>query len=1009
MEWIKDLETKIFVKMKKLKSFILLLEMQNNMKNFRIKVFLSFFVLFLSEVVIGQNSVDSLYYYEGKRDFQKAIYFGEIVKGDLIKNHDEESLIVVSNNLGVYYYTLGYFQKAENQFKEALELQKNKHGVESFNFALIQKHASKNYRALGEFDKAEKFINNAISIFKNKAGVKSPDLANAIEILGQINVDKGNYKEAISLLEKSVENFKAIFGENDVYASVLGLLGNAYLMDGKYSKSEYYLIKSINILKKSNNVSVTDYVDIVGSLSQLLLGIGNYKEAARYLEESMEMVSKSSYNPRNYIKVCSNIGYYYLFISDYVNAEVFIKEGMNLGEEVYGSNNMGTLTLKFNLSTLYQTTGNLTEAEELNIQVLNSFREIKGEFSLACIVAEENLAQLYAKQKKYFEAEKIHIEVLDKLKKLGDGNEGVYFVTIKDLANMYDNYDLLKSSIYNQKQCEFLKKNIYHFLSFLSENELKFYSEFILFDRFYPLSFLHRNPQQFSSIKQGCYENELLVKNLSLRNQQRIASSIQKSKDEALKQKYEQFVSNKRQLTKWNELPQDKRPATYTTVNAEIEILEKELVRSSVEFADAKKALSINWKQIQDKLKANELAVDLVAFRYYNQKWTDSIVYAAFVVGKDFKAPKYIPLFEEKQLAFLLERNQKDNDASRIDRQYQEGSISDLFLKPLEKELKGISTIYLAPAGLGHQIDFSALPISVSQTLGEKYKVHVLGSTAQILSYNQEYFDKNDKIDLLLYGAVNYDKSEDTTKIDYVSNDDRPDDQFQQNATRCGIAKWSYLGGTKKEVEQIEIAARNNGFSTTIVNESNATEESIKKLDGRKAPFVLHLATHGFFFADPKQELQEENLLLENKYKVLKNADDPMMRSGLLFAGANKYWTKPTENLNTDDGILTASEISNLDLSACQLVVLSACETGLGEIKGSEGVFGLQRAFKMAGVKNIIMSLWKVPDAQTAELFEIFYSECLSGNTIHDSLKTAQEQMKQKYSPYYWAGFVLLE
>jgi CHAT domain-containing protein len=134
-----------------------------------------------------------------------------------------------------------------------------------------------------------------------------------------------------------------------------------------------------------------------------------------------------------------------------------------------------------------------------------------------------------------------------------------------------------------------------------------------------------------------------------------------------------------------------------------------------------------------------------------------------------------------------------------------------------------------------------------------------------------------------------------------------------------------------------------------------------------------------------------------------------MMRSGLLFSGANKYWGKGIENLTTEDGILTASEISNLDLSACQLVVLSACETGLGDINGSEGVFGLQRAFKMAGVKNIIMSLWKVQDVQTAELFDVFYRECFAGKTIHDAFQTAQAKMKVKYSPYYWAGFLLLE
>jgi CHAT domain-containing protein len=185
--------------------------------------------------------------------------------------------------------------------------------------------------------------------------------------------------------------------------------------------------------------------------------------------------------------------------------------------------------------------------------------------------------------------------------------------------------------------------------------------------------------------------------------------------------------------------------------------------------------------------------------------------------------------------------------------------------------------------------------------------------------------------------------------------------------------------------------------------------KSILKLDGRTTPFVLHLATHGFFFADPIQELPNDINSIEGNAKIYKASEDPMLRSGLVFAGANNYWNNTNDNITIDNGILTASEISNLDLSACQLVVLSACETGLGEVKGSEGVFGLQRAFKMAGVKNIIMSLWKVPDAQTAELFDIFYSECFAGKTIHEAFQSAQSKMKVKYSPYSWAGFVLLE
>jgi CHAT domain-containing protein len=155
--------------------------------------------------------------------------------------------------------------------------------------------------------------------------------------------------------------------------------------------------------------------------------------------------------------------------------------------------------------------------------------------------------------------------------------------------------------------------------------------------------------------------------------------------------------------------------------------------------------------------------------------------------------------------------------------------------------------------------------------------------------------------------------------------------------------------------------------------------------------------------------MTKDILISDGKSKIYKASEDPMMRSGLLLAGAKNYWGKSNPNNTIENGILTASEISNLDFSACQLVVLSACETGLGEVKGSEGVFGLQRAFKMAGVKNIIMSLWKVPDSQTAELFDIFYSECFVGKSIHEAFQSAQTKMKAKYSPYYWAGFVLLE
>ncbi len=186
-----------------------------------------------------------------------------------------------------------------------------------------------------------------------------------------------------------------------------------------------------------------------------------------------------------------------------------------------------------------------------------------------------------------------------------------------------------------------------------------------------------------------------------------------------------------------------------------------------------------------------------------------------------------------------------------------------------------------------------------------------------------------------------------------------------------------------------------------------ATEASIKKLNGKKEPYFAHCHTW-LFFPDPEIKKQENPIQQFNdqeKRNVFKWSDEPLLRSGLIFAGANKAWGNPdyVSNDSTEDGILTSYEISNLDLSNCQLVVLSACETGLGDIKGSEGVFGLQRAFKMAGVKNIIMSLWKVPDTQTSELMTLFYNYCFAGKSVHDALQAAQTEMKKKYPPYYWA------
>jgi CHAT domain-containing protein len=196
------------------------------------------------------------------------------------------------------------------------------------------------------------------------------------------------------------------------------------------------------------------------------------------------------------------------------------------------------------------------------------------------------------------------------------------------------------------------------------------------------------------------------------------------------------------------------------------------------------------------------------------------------------------------------------------------------------------------------------------------------------------------------------------------------------------------------------------GIYVTIYSDTAATEEAFKAMDG-KSPRLLHLATHGFFLpvAD-KRTLGKDDINAGSTFTVQQN---PMFRSGLVLANGNHTWKGETAIAGKEDGILTAYEIAQMDLSNTDLIVLSACETALGDLRGNEGVIGLQRAFKMAGVKQMIISLWQVPDKATRELMIMVYKNWLTGMSTREALRNAQLKMKQKYPPYYWAAFVLVE
>lgn len=382
--------------------------------------------------------------------------------------------------------------------------------------------------------------------------------------------------------------------------------------------------------------------------------------------------------------------------------------------------------------------------------------------------------------------------------------------------------------------------------------------------------------------------------------------------------------------------------------------------------------------------------------------------YGAYLLRKQDANPKFILLCTEKDLDLLLSKSGTNTTASVSSFYRGVGaeenitvskgdSLFTFIWKPLEAHLSGIKTVAYSPTGKLYTIAFQALPLGSNKLLMDKYKLNQYTSTRLIASRNEQSNAKPQTA--ALFGDALFDmdvtKSSKTNKGKVVATNYLP-------SNRGGSANsWGSLPGTAEEIKKLKQLFTENGITTQVYTKQQSNEEALKALSN-KPPQVLHIATHGFFLP----ELKKDALNVANVYAA---AEDPLLRSGLVLTGANYAWSGKLPVQGVEDGIVTAYEISQLNLTGTELVVLSACETALGAVQGSEGVFGLQRGFKMAGAKKMIVSLWQVPDKETAELMSLFYTTWLKGKSMEESFAYAQSEMRKKYSPFYWAAFILVQ
>jgi hypothetical protein len=531
------------------------------------------------------------------------------------------------------------------------------------------------------------------------------------------------------------------------------------------------------------------------------------------------------------------------------------------------------------------------------------------------------------------------------------------------------------------------------------------------------------------------YNGNLVSKSLLLETSRELDNAISQSSDLNLKSQFAEMKLLRRAYTKMQSEGSENKDI-MERYKTQADSLDKILVNKLGEYAASKRKFEITWKDVRSNLATIDAAIEFA--RYYDDK--DSLYkYMAIVVRSDYKYPKLVKLGEEDAIRTAVQIK----DFSTL---YNEA------WKGIDTLLVGVKRIYYSPAGELNNVSFSAFcteegnefiasnkekkrgvvigndktSTKVCNTvLMDKYELHQL-TTTRYLADGTLKKEKPMQPSLALVGGINFDDIPDKTN-EADKEQSNEDFAFHANLNkryastdgkkRGKLSSSNYsksmepLPGTKEEVVNISGLLNTSNWKVQTKSDKKAGEYEFKKELETKAPGVLHIATHGFAF--PDEAKKESRLMDNNQTSTYKASEDPMVRCGLMLGGSNISWTGNPQKMieqTGDDGILTAAEVANLDLSNTKLVVLSACETGLGKIEGSEGTFGLKRGFKLAGVEQIIVSLWSVPDKETMELMTLFYSDLNKSLNPVTSFEKAQKEMRNKYptNPEKWAGFVLV-
>lgn len=964
------------------------------------------------------NSLGEAYYFT-KNYKQAAPLFQEIIAiTEKVSGKDNHFYAQSLNNLALMYKMLIKYEEAEPLYKEAIAIYEKIAAKNHPEYVTSLANLSDLYTVMGHYEKAEILCKEAIALREKVSGKDHPEYPNSLSSLANLYEKQGKYEEAEALYQEArVIRAKILGKHHPQYAFSLLYLANFYQKMGNYKETEALLIEAITVIEKIYGREDTSYANSLNSLANLYKIMGNYDKAASLYKEARAIYEKVVGKEHlDYATTTGNLAILYKIMGNYDKATSLYKTTLTIYERLVGKEHPYYVIYLGQLANLYTAKGKYKEAESLHKETIILIEKALGKNHISYARSLNNLAFLYKTTGNYEKSISLFQEAISIFEDVFGKDHPSYVALLGNLAmlnKLNGNYEDSE----NYLLTFFAKKKalVNRAFTFLSEVEKQKYLQ-KNFEANRKAIHSHTYDNKYTSIplENLQYDLALFSKGLQLNISQATKSFIFQQADSTAKAAYYHLLSIQRRIVKEYEKPKPKR-TNIEHLESQKESLEKQLARASAAFREELALSEITWQDIQSNLQQGEAAIEFVHFNYVNPNKTDSIIYAAAVLLPNTNQVHYISLFEEKDLGSAL-KNDNQRKAAYVEKLYSNTergvplrkklNLYNLIWSPLDSLLSGINTVYYSPSGLLHRLNLGAIAIDEETNVVDKYQLINLSST-RLLALEQK--EKNKSFTTYVVGGIKYDY--DSTVIEPInttinSSYSSVDSSYFGYVDRSLRGEtWDYLKWTKKESSSIRDFLSQQGYTVQYAEGMNATEETFKQLGTRsKSPKVIHLATHGFFFPDPQDSLQSNE-------PIFKLSEHPMLRSGLLFAGANRVWSGEAASAQQEDGILTAMEISNLNLSNTELVVLSACETGLGDIQGSEGVYGLQRAFKKAGAKYLIMSLWQVPDRETSVFMTTFYKNWLQDKqSIPDAFNKTQKEMRDRFfNPYQWAGFILIE